>query len=190
MWSQTLLKLPFLKPKIAGFYTETHLGHAKFTTVLYIQDNSFCCNIINPLISIQVAVMFVYFPSAAHKQWISFALYNLRDVFSQRMDRGLFITGGRVKYASVQSNSGESPAIKGVFLLSQSDEIVEVNRRTASGLWVIWPCPAAYTGPLSQKSEILSKTAAVIKPFSVCPSPSKTLQLQYLLWVRPTSIYN
>ncbi len=154
------------------------------------QDNSFCCNFINPLISIWVAGMFVYFPSAAHKQWFYFALYNLRDVFSQRMDRGLFITSGRAKYTSVQSNSGESPAIRGVFLLRQSDEIVEVNRRTASGLWVIWPCPTADTGPLSQKSEILSKTAAVIKQFSVCPSHSKTLQLQYLLWVRPTGIYN
>lgn len=134
--------------------------------------------------------MFVYFPSTAHKQWFSFALYNLRDVFSHRADKGLFITGGRAKYASVQSNSGESPAIRGVFLLSQSDEIVEVNRRTALGLWVIWPCPTADTGPLSQKSEILSKTAAVIKPFAARPFLSKTLQLQYLLWVRPTCIYN
>lgn len=75
--------------------------------------------------------MFVYFPSAAHKQWFTFALYNLRDVFTRRADKGLFITGGRVKYASVLSNAGESPAIRRVFLLSQSDEIVEVNRRTA-----------------------------------------------------------
>lgn len=93
--------------------------------------------------------MFVYFPSAAHKQWFTFALYNLRDVFSRRVDRGLFIVGGRAKYASVLSNSGESPAIRRVFLLSQSDEIVEVNRRNASGLWVIWPCPTADTSPLS-----------------------------------------
>lgn len=44
--------------------------------------------------------MFVYFPSAAHKQWFTFALYNLRDVFSRRVDKGLFITGGKAKYVS------------------------------------------------------------------------------------------
>ncbi len=193
MWSQTLLKLSFLKPNIAVFlhintsgscqvhncalYSKTSHSAVILLTHLF-QYGLLVCLFISQVLPTNSGFILPFIT------WEMFSLNAWTEVFS------LPAVGRSIRQYSVQSNSGESPAIGGVFLLRQSDEIVEVNRRTASGLWVIWPCPTADTGPLSQKSEILSKTAAVIKQFSVCPSHSKTLQLQYLLWVRPTGIYN
>lgn len=100
-------KLPFLMPKMNWFQHRNTAGSCQVHNCAFYSKKTHSAVILNAYFCIGALCLFISQRLPTNR--FTFALYNLRDVFSRRVDRGLFIAGGRAKCASVLSNPRREP---------------------------------------------------------------------------------